>query len=521
MMDYAVRRKCFFPILALSILFLIPMAFSSSRAEEAMFAIYSFRIEGNTVLEKELLTQAVKDFTGDQKTAEDVELARDALERLYHQTGYPTVLVNIPEQTVDDGIVRFDVIESRIKRVHVVGNKYYTMEHIKESLPGIQPGTILFLPRIRGELMAINRNPDLKVAPILVPGRELGTINVELKVEDKLPLHGNVELNNRSTHTTTETRLNGTIRYDNLWQKDHSITGQFQTAPEDVDEVMTFSVSYALPAFWNKNHLMIGYFIHSDSETASGEGFNVIGKGKIFGVRYMLSLPEMPDYDHNLTLGFDWKSFEEDVQGEIVPIEYVPFTAGYASSLIWGGGITRFSADVNFLFRDLFVNDMEEFQAKRAGATGNYIYLTAGVEHRQKLPWDFSLFCRIDGQVADQPLVNNEQYSAGGVTSVRGYKESEILSDNALHGTVELFGPSLMKKHTVLPYLFYDVAWLANREPLPGEDEQSFIHGTGLGLTGNWKDKVEFKIDMGVALEDTDNTNSGDIEIHFKTKYQF
>ena len=193
--------------------------------------IYSFDIKGNTLLNPEMLPQALEEFTGDNKSAEDVELARDALEKIYHETGFPTVLVNIPEQTVEDGRVHLEVIESRIKRVLVTGNKYYTMERIKSELPSVQPGKVLYLPKVREDLARLNSSPDLKVGMILIPGRELGLINVELKVEDHLPLHGSLELNNRSSHSTTDLRLNGAIHFDNLWQKSHSLNAQFQVSP--------------------------------------------------------------------------------------------------------------------------------------------------------------------------------------------------------------------------------------------------------------------------------------------------
>lgn len=496
---------------------------SAAEAKEITFAIHSFYIEGNTVLETETLTTVVNRFIGENKKADDVELARDALEKLYHESGYPTVLVNIPEQTVDDGIVRLVVIESRIKRVYVVGNKYFTMENIKESLPSIQTGKILFLPQVKKELADINRNPDLKIAPILIPGKELGTIDVELKAEDKLPLHGSIELNNRSSHDTTSTRLNGIVRYDNLWQKKHSVSAQFQTAPEDTDEVMVISASYSAPAPWKKEHLVIGYFIDSDSETASGEGFNVIGRGRIFGMRYMLPLPSAVNYDHNLTCGFDWKDFEDNSSGEPTPVEYIPFTAGYSSYLSDRHGTTQFSADLNFLIRDFFVNEQNEFATKQEGSSGNYIYLTAGLERRQRLPGSFSLFAKLDGQAADQPLISNEKYSAGGVNSLRGYKESEKSADNSLHGTLELFAPDLLKKHTdtLIPYLFYDFAWLGKREASFGDDQRFFIHGCGIGITGRLKEKISYKFDWGVALKDTDDTGSGDHRLHFKISYSF
>ena len=40
--------------------------------------------------------------------------------------------------------------------------------------------------------------------------------------------------------------------------------------------------------------------------------------------------------------------------------------------------------------------------------------------------------------VARLPLVNSEEFTAGGLDTVRGYLESEVLSDNGIIGSLEL-----------------------------------------------------------------------------------
>jgi hemolysin activation/secretion protein len=282
-------------------------------SESLHFRIKGFALQGNTLFSKDDLSIVLKPFMGEQKTAEDVEKARDALERFYHEKGYPTVLVNIPEQSVEDGVVWLQVVESEIRRVRVTGNRYFTMEKILDALPSLSPGEILHLPEVQRDLVRLNRNRDLKVAPVLIPGKAIGTVDVELKVEDKLPLHGSLELNNRSTHDTTHMRLNAMLSYDNLWQKDHSVSVQYQTSPKDTDEVKALAFSYVLPAPWNKDHVVAVYSINSDSETAFGEGFNTVGEGFIVGCRYVMPLPPKDTYAHNLTVGVDYKDFDEEL----------------------------------------------------------------------------------------------------------------------------------------------------------------------------------------------------------------
>lgn len=521
----------------LIVLLIIPLTVIPSIGEEqgaqvVDFTINQFDIIGNTKLTQDEIKATLAPYTGKGKTAQDVESARTVLERYYHKKGYPTALVNIPEQTVESGTVQLQVIESNIRRVRITGNKYFTMESILKKMPSFRPGEILYLPKIQEELAAVNSNPDLKVAPVLVPGKELGTIDVELKVKDKLPLHGSLELNNRNTHDTTDLRLNALLRYDNLWQKEHSVSFQYQTSPEDADEVRALALSYVLPAPWNADHIVALYGVASDSEVAFGSGFQTVGKGYILGIRDVIPLPARESYTHSLSLGVDYKDFDDTLSFEDgddetkTPLTYLPFSLNYNSVLNHHSGATRFLFGMNMAFRGL-VTDSEEFEDKRFKSTGNYIYGTLGLERYQELPRGFQLLIKGDGQLSDQPLPSNEQYIAGGLKSVRGYKESEEAGDNAIHGTAELSFPELAKtiglpeKIRLTPYIFYDIASLRLIDPLPGQDQPNVFSGTGAGLRGGLTRFLEYEIAWGLALDDTSQTENGDQVFYFVVKGQF
>jgi hemolysin activation/secretion protein len=51
--------------------------------------------------------------------------------------------------------------------------------------------------QVEREIVALNQWLDRRVTPTLRGGVEPGTVDVDLKVKDILPLHGSVELNNR------------------------------------------------------------------------------------------------------------------------------------------------------------------------------------------------------------------------------------------------------------------------------------------------------------------------------------
>src|SRR5262249_29509293 len=159
---------------------------------------HEFIVLGNTVLPVRDIESAVYPFLGDDKTLTDVEGARAALENLYHARGYTTVFVDIPPQNIIDQTVRLHVTEGRAGRSTISGARYFSEGQILAALPDVRPGTVPNIPALQQELTALNtQTSDRAVIPVLRAGAQPGTMDVALTVQDQLPLHGSLELNNQ------------------------------------------------------------------------------------------------------------------------------------------------------------------------------------------------------------------------------------------------------------------------------------------------------------------------------------
>ncbi|MFN0038554.1 MAG: ShlB/FhaC/HecB family hemolysin secretion/activation protein, partial [Burkholderiales bacterium] len=255
--------------------------------EDVRFDIWEFRVEGNSVLPLIDVERAVYPHLGPAKRFADVETARAALEEAYRAGGFPAVLVTIPRQDTAGGIVTLNVTEGRLETIRVVGSRYYSQQRIREKLSSVAPGSVPNFPVFQTQLNSVNRYPGRRVSPVLRPGRVPGTTEIDLSVEDKPPWGGSIELNNRYSPNTTRTRFNASARYENLWQREHSLSIQFQTAPEDTSEAKVFSLSYLMPSD-HSDRLYAFYAVKSDSEVAALSDVTVLGKGNIFGARAIL-----------------------------------------------------------------------------------------------------------------------------------------------------------------------------------------------------------------------------------------
>ena len=69
------------------------------------FFIREYRVRGVKILTPVEVEEAVTPFLGPQRTVDDVEQARAALEKIYHDKGYQTVSIQVPQQQGRGGVV--------------------------------------------------------------------------------------------------------------------------------------------------------------------------------------------------------------------------------------------------------------------------------------------------------------------------------------------------------------------------------------------------------------------------------
>ncbi len=470
---------------------------------------------GVTLLTPGEIGETVYPFLGPGRTAEDVENARAALEKAFHDKGFQTVSVQIPPQQGRGGVVTLEAVEAKVGRLRVRGAKYFLPSEIKRAAPALAEGGVPNFEEVTRNIVALNQLADRRITPELRPGVEPGTVDIDLKVEDKLPLHGSLELNNRRSPDTTELRLNGSLSYNNLWQRGHSIGGSFQISPEDLDDVKVYS-GYYLARFRELSWLsMLVSGTKQDSNVSTLGGVAVAGRGEILGFRALINLPPGKDFYQSLSIGMDYKHFRQAVTLGLdpltglsdtteTPISYYPITAAYNASWVGKNYLTEFNAGLTFHLRGMG-SEGAQFDENRFKADGSFIYLRGDLAHTRDLPLGFEIFGKVQGQLSDQPLVSSEQISGGGLNTVRGYLEAEVVGDNGVFGALELRSPSLLgwldkEKSEWRFYAFVEGGVLTIHEPLPEQNDRFELASIGVGSRIRIRDFLNGSLDAGLPL---------------------
>ena len=458
---------------------------------EATFSIREYRVVGARILPRDLVDKAVYGHLGPGRTPADVENARTALEKAYHDEGYQTVSVEVPPQGVQSGVIVLKVTEATVGRLRVKGSRFFDIHRIKKLAPALAEGSVPNFNDVQRDIIALNQSADLQITPSLLPGKIPGTVDVELTVKDKFPFHGSVEINNRYSANTTPLRFDAAVRYDNLWQMGHTIGAAFQVAPQRPSDALVYSGYYIArtPAIdWASLLLQA---TRQNSEVSTLGGTDSLGNGEIYGGRLLFNLPPKTGYYHSASLGLDYKTFEQDLvignQTVSTPLNYWPFSIGYNANSVGKNYETGLSAGVTFSFRGTSEQEAVEFDNRRYNASANFFYFRGGIDHTQKLPWDFRLLAALQGQATANPLVDTEQFSLGGLNTVRGYLESVVVGDNAIAGTLEMQTPSLLgwlpEGNEWRFFVFLDGGYAMLNDPLPEQISTFNLWSYGIGTS--------------------------------------
>ncbi len=497
---------------------------SNGAESPTAFFIQEYRVEGVHQLSNTEVEEAVYPFLGPGRTPADIEQARAALEKIYHEKGWQTVAVQFPSQQLQDGVVVLQVTEAPVGRLRVTGSRYFSPNAVKADAPSLAEGRVVNFNEVTGDIIALNQNPDRRVTPVLHAGKDPGTVDVDLEVKDALPLHASVELNNRASANTTNLRLNAAVRATNLWQLGHTFGLSFQVAPERTADAKVFSGYYLAPIPGAEGTSLMLQGTKQDSNVSTLGGADVTGRGQTLGLRLLQSLPAEKDFYQSVSLGLDYKHFDQDVvvagSHLLAPVTYWPLSAGYDAT--WTGlkTETAFNATVTLHLRGLG-SGSAAFNASRFGAEGSFIYLRGDLSQTRELPAGFQLYGKVQGQISQEPLLSAEQFSAGGLGTVRGYLEATTVGDNALFGTVELRSPPLanrvgLKDGDWRVYVFGDAGHQSLNHPLPGQTGQFDLASIGAGSWLKSGGHFNATLDLGLPLIGQAPTRVGDWHLTFR-----
>jgi hemolysin activation/secretion protein len=494
-----------------------PVSGSSPAADDVVrFEITRFDVSGNTLLTQAEIDAAVSPYAGKGRDFGDVQRALEALEALYHARGYNVVTVQLPEQELNGGVVRLNVLQTTIGAVTIEGNRTFSKENIRRSLPALREGETPNLTQVSANLKLANENPARKIKLSLGSSQADDRVDARVEVVDERPWSVMANFDNTGTSATGKTHAGLVLQHANLWGRDHVASLQYTTTVEEPSQVAVWGLGYHVPLY-AQNAAVDLYASYSDVDsgvvTAGLFDLAVSGRGAVYGARYSKVLAKRRiggrELEGRLILGAEVKAYKNSVLfynqdfGNDVTVR--PLSVGYLGRMALDNGDLNLSATLLRNVPGGSRGSQEDFTAARMGAKAGYTALRlAGAWSRALGSSDWQTRVLANGQYSPDALVPGEQFGAGGSTSVRGFDERALAADSGLGLNLELYTPNLCSRSGWQCRLlaFYDTAWGKRNEALPGELRSTTIASAGVGLRFAVGSALSLQVDYGNVVKE-------------------
>jgi hemolysin activation/secretion protein len=507
---------------------------TTSTVAEPRFEINRYVVEGTTLVDPAALSALLAPHTGKARRFTDIEAALDTVMGAYLRAGITAVQVLIPEQTLQDGVVRLRVEEMKVNRVEVDGVKAQHLARLRRAVPSLREGRTPVDMTLAQELRLANENPARRMeATFRTEGDD--TLTAVLRVAERPPLVGLISLDNTGNASTGRWRLAVASQHANLLDHDIVGTAQFQTSPGHDKAVRIGALSVRVP--WYGAGVMIDAS-HSLSNVDSGTvrtpagDYFLASRGTSTGLRVTRLLPRWRGAEPRCSVGVDRRHVDSRISSgagapSLVPdIVLRPLTLGCALTL--STPEHQVQAQMS-LSRNLPANGRSAASVfaepgLRVGAEPRYTVVRGDLG----ATWPFgalALSLNWNGQWTRDALVSAEQFSAGGAGSVRGFDGRLASGDHGQRASLELAGPlpaQFQKDAWTFGWQVYaDVARLGRHQAQAGEATTITVAGAGLGLRADWRGGLSLRADAATVTDGGGVAATGSGQVHVTASYGF
>ncbi len=438
--------------------------------------VREFEITGSTVFSTLELAAAVAPFRGREIRSEELLVARDAVTQLYVARGYATSGATLPDQSVEGGVVRLVVTEGALTEVEVTGNEHFRSSYFVWRLrrAGRAP---LDVHRLESVLEILQRDPWIeRIEAKLEPGARLGESRLRLHVTETRAVHLRVGAANDYSPAVGSFGGSAEAWYANLTGLGDVASVWFQ----GTEGLLDVEGRWEIPITPWDTRLRVRL---RNTETKIVEepfdGLDVKASSRTYGVELSQPLFRSERDQVFASLVADHRSTKTSVLGQDFCFEPQTSACDDPTVFVLRGNLewTRSTQRDVFAVRSLLSVGIAALGATQYGdadvADGRFVAWLGQAQWAHVLPetlWSTQTVFRVDSQLSNQPLLSIERFAIGGLTSVRGYRENQLVRDSGVVVSGELRIPvwrdSLRRPLVELvPFMDYGYGWNDGAEP--------------------------------------------------------
>ncbi|MFZ9737939.1 MAG: ShlB/FhaC/HecB family hemolysin secretion/activation protein [Prochlorotrichaceae cyanobacterium] len=466
----------------------------------------------------------------------------DRVTRKYVEDGYYTSRAFVPEQELrPEGTLTIRVVEGKItpQDIQITGLKHLDPEYIRDRIAlGIGPNSIFRYQDIDDRLRLLQANPLIEeiTAAIgyddsLKPRPAQTRLNVD--VTEKRRVSGQLSIDNYGSESIGTERMTAGLTFRNPSGIGDIFSVNWTPAIEGGSQF--YRLSYRAPLNVHGGTLRLQSELNrTEIVQPPFDAFDITGRSENYLVSLRQPLLFKPNQEFALSLGYSFQRNQTFIQDQGIAFNRGPEEDGSSRM-----SIVHFGQD--YLYRG--AQSIWALQSQLNWGTGLMdATVNSSDPDSQFLSWFFQaqniqqinplniFISRLDLQLANDGLLNAEQFVIGGANSVRGYRQNLRSGDNGLYFSTEnriqayrsITGRSLIQ---ISP--FVDLGYVWDQAKNTNEPSQNnFLASLGVGFQWDPLSNLNFRMDYGYPLTQPSQDDRGQDALqsqglHFRVNYDF
>ncbi|MFL9466469.1 ShlB/FhaC/HecB family hemolysin secretion/activation protein [Tolypothrix campylonemoides VB511288_2] len=463
------------------------------------FYVKKIEVLGNTVLKDEI-NRLVKEYENRKLTFEELITLRSAITELYFKNGYITSGAFLPNnQDLKNGLVEIQVVEGDLERIEINGLNRLRKGYVLRRL-GNATKSPLNRKRLESGLQLLQLDPLIeRVNAELTAGTTSGRNILRVDLKEAPAFHAGVIIDNHQSPSIGSIQGRVFASHDNLLGFGDRLTAEYGRT----DGLNLYSFSYGLPLLPHNGTLNFSYS-NNDSNIIEDpfQDLDIRSESETFSVGLRQPLVQSPQTEFAVGISLDVRRSQTFLLDDI-PFSFSEGPEDGRSRVT----VIRFYQDwVNrstmqvLAARSQFNFGIDAFDAtvNNTGTDGRFFSWLGQFQWVQQLSPRAILLSRINAQLTPDSLLSLERFSIGGIDTVRGYRQNQLVSDNGVVASFELRIPVTVNPRTLQITPFFEIGggW-NNRDSNP---DPSLIAGLGLGVEWQITRGLDVRLDYGVPL---------------------
>ncbi|MGB0897655.1 MAG: ShlB/FhaC/HecB family hemolysin secretion/activation protein [Psychrobium sp.] len=442
------------------------------------FEISTIKLDGATLLSDEEKAELFKGFIGECLGLKQINALLKRVTAHYMQRGYITTRAYLSQQNLSLGTLTIIVQEGELTAFGWGGESGLSDRQLWLTMP-ITSGSKLNLRDVEQGLDQLNRLQSNSVKTEMIPGDQQGQTQILLKNNLAKRWAGSVSYDNSGQKNTGKYQQGVNLSGDNiLGLADFlSVNYQSDTSSKKLDESsVSHSIHYDIPyGYWNFD-FDLSYFRYHSQYTSGPTTFVSHGRtrsqsirtsylfhrdqGSKNGVRFTLSRNQSQNYIQDVILDSSKKTASAKL--EVYREQFIE-NGRWQLSGSFHKGLRLFGALADE--EQLPNSPRAEFEKTNV----NFNYSKQFSVFEIPLNWDADLRTQYSSDI----LFGGQQFSLGGLYTIRGYKENGLFGNSGallrqqLSYNLQDYNPFGSFKHLGQWKLFvaYDIGRVKNKEP--------------------------------------------------------